>query len=143
VLLSIHDRPANTDARFNPKEDVSGSTSLKSSVQRNIRNQLLAQLPLLSAPAFKEGGAVSAPAPAAAPVEEAPPAPASTQDEDEGKGKGGKKGGGGKTKGGGKKGGKKQQAQAAADEDEHDDEGDVTVLDEIWPKKDSIGLTKW
>lgn len=108
---------------------MSGSTSLKSSVQRNIRNNLIAQLPLLSAPAYREGGA---PAPKE-PKEE--PAPAPPAEEDESKGKGGKKGGKGK---GGKKGGKKQ-----AEEEEADDEGEITVLDEIWPKKDALGLTKW
>ncbi len=120
-----------SDPRFSVKEDVSGSTSLKSSVQRHVRNNLLEQLPLLSQPAYKEGG--EAPA---APAEPAP-APEPVEEEEEpvkGKGKGGTKGGkGGK---GGKKGKKEEPAPAA-------DDKEAQVLDELWPKGEPLGLTKW
>lgn len=121
-----------TNPRFSVKEDVSGSTSMKSSVQRNVRNSLLEQLPLLSQPAYKEGG--EAPTPPAAPE----PAPEQVEEEEEpvkgkgGKGKGGKKGGKG-----GKKG-KKEDAPAGAEDTE-----EMQVLDELWPKKEPLGITKW
>lgn len=122
------------DPRFNPKEDVSSSTSLKSSVQRNIRGQLLEQMPLLTKPAYREGGAEKKEEAAPAPAAEA--APAAEPEEEKG-GKGGKKGG--KGKGGGKKG-KKADKEPEAEEA---DEGEVLVIDEIWPKKEALGLTKW
>lgn len=133
-VQKVRPRLSPSHSRFSIKEDVSGSTSLKSSVQRHVRNSLLEQLPLLSKPAYKEGGAA---APAPEPVAEAAP---KEEEDDEPKGGKGKKGGkGGKGKGGKKGKGKKDDDEpaAAADDDE------VTVLDEIWPKKDALGLTKW
>ncbi|KAL1407083.1 translation machinery-associated protein 20 [Vanrija albida] len=126
--------------KFSPKEDVSSSTSLKSSVQRNIRNNLLEQLPLLTKPAYREGKAAE-PAAAAAPAPAPEPVAAPAEDEDEGKGKkggkGGKKGGKGGKGGKGKKD-KEEEAAAAADEDE----GEAQLIDDIWPKKEALGLTK-
>ena len=54
-------------------------------------------------------------------------------------GKGGKKKGGGK-KGGKNKGGKEdvEEAQAEAGDDQQ-----LAVIDEIWPKKDALGISKW
>lgn len=109
---------------------MSSSTSLKSSVQRNIRGQLLEQMPLLTQPAYREGGPVKK-------EESAPPAPAEAAPEPEEEKKGGKKGG--KGKGGGKKS-KKAEKEAEADEG---DEAEPTLIDEIWPKKEALGLTKW
>ncbi|GMK58534.1 hypothetical protein CspeluHIS016_0505660 [Cutaneotrichosporon spelunceum] len=122
--------------KFSVKEDVSGSTSVKSSVQRNVRNNLLEQLPLLSQPAYKEGGVEAPPA-------EPTPAPEATKEEEEeeeqkGKGKGGK-GKGGK-KGG--KGGKKGKNQDAPTPAVGDDAKEIQVIDELWPKGDPLGLTK-
>lgn len=111
---------------------MSSSTSLKSSVQRNIRGQLLEQMPLLTKPAYREGGVEKKEEAAPAPAE---PAPAAEPEEE--KGKGGKKGG--KGKGGGKKGKKAEKEPEAEDADE----GEVLVIDEIWPKKEALGLTKW
>lgn len=125
------------DPRFHPKDDVSGSTSLKSSVQRGIRSSLLAQYPFLSQPATREAQTTSEEAvpEAVEPVEE--------EEEDSGKGgkkKGGKKGGGGKGGGKSKGKGKDKGGEVAEVEEE---EGEVNVLDEIWPKKEALGLTKW
>lgn len=57
-----------------------------------------------------------------------------------GKKKGGKKGGGGKSGGKGKGKGKDKGGEVAEVEEE---EGEINVLDEIWPKKEALGLTKW
>jgi PUA domain protein len=51
------------------------------------------------------------------------------------KGKKGKGGGGKKTKGGK---GKKEEVEPVEEE-----AGEVTLIDEIWPKKEALGLTKW
>lgn len=144
----IHARQA-AKVRFSVKEDVSGSTSLKSSVQRNIRGQLLSQLPYLAQPAYKGSSSSSAAAepPADAPGPDAGDAEDEGEDEEESKGK--KSKGKGKDRaGGGKSKSKKAEklAKRAAEEDEAEaeaEEGGVTVLDEIWPKKDALGLTKW
>jgi hypothetical protein len=52
---------------------------------------------------------------------------------------------GGKGKGGkGKKGkGKEEKEVKTAQEEEGEEEGEMTVLNEIWPKKEPLGLTKW
>nr|XP_018266809.1 translation machinery-associated protein 20 [Kwoniella dejecticola CBS 10117]OBR88967.1 translation machinery-associated protein 20 [Kwoniella dejecticola CBS 10117] len=123
--------------KFNPKEDVSSSTSLKSSVQRNIRSSLLTQLPFLSQPAYRDPSLAAAP-PVAASEEAAPAAAAEAEEETGGGKKGGKKGG--KSKG---KGGKGKDKEEKKDE-EGNTEGDAaaTVIDEIWPKKEALGLTK-
>jgi PUA domain protein len=99
-------------------------------VQRNIRSNLISQLPFLTAPAFREG----APAPV-----EAAPAPAAEEVPEEEETKGGKKKGG-KGKGGGKS---KDKGKKGAEEDEAHEDGQETVLDEIWSKKYALGLTKW
>jgi PUA domain protein len=122
--------PISANFRFNVKDDVSSSTSLKSSVQRHIRSSLLSQLPLLSQPAYKD--------PSAAPT--SAPGPDEVDDEDKVQddqpAKGSKKKGG---KGKGKSKGKEDKDK----EDEEGDSADLTVLDEIWPKKEALGLTKW
>lgn len=53
-------------------------------------------------------------------------------------GKGGKKKGGGK-KGGKNKGGKEEVEEAAPEGEEQQ----LAVIDEIWPKKDALGISKW
>lgn len=66
--------------------------------------------------------------------------PASLATETEGKSKGGKGGKGGK-KGGKDKGGKGKHA-----DDEKEDSGPqeaLQVIDEIWGKKEPLGITKW
>jgi PUA domain protein len=70
------------------------------------------------------------------------PEAADEDEEDTGKSskkKGGKKGGG---KGGGKSKGKGKDKGGEVAELEEED-GEQTVLDEIWPKKEALGLTKW
>ncbi|EIW68019.1 hypothetical protein TREMEDRAFT_44990 [Tremella mesenterica DSM 1558] len=131
--------------KFDPKEDISSSTSLKSSVQRNIRSQLLVQLPFLSTPVWRDSSTLSTTAPVMTPNDQ--------ETEEEGKGKSsistpddeeiGKKGKG-KNKGKGKgKEEKKGKGKLKEDDDEkEEDVGDMIVLDEIWPKKESLGLTK-
>ncbi|BEI84711.1 hypothetical protein CcaverHIS002_0501120 [Cutaneotrichosporon cavernicola] len=120
----------------NVKEDVSGSTSVKSSVQRNVRNNLLEQLPLLSQTAYKEGRETPPAEPTPAPVPE--PAQEEEEEEDQSKGKGkGGKGKGGKKGGKGGKKGKAQDAPAPAD-----DNKEVQVIDELWPKGEPLGVTK-
>lgn len=129
--------------RFSPKEDVSGSTSLKSSVQRHIRTSLLEQYPLLSLPAYREASADPTPAPA--PVEDAEDASAEKEEVKEDTGGGKKKGGKGKG-GGGKKGGKKdkkEKEEEAEEAGEGKEDGPGLLIDDIWPKKESLGLTKW
>ncbi|WRT63725.1 uncharacterized protein IL334_000648 [Kwoniella shivajii] len=120
--------------KFNPKEDVSSSTSLKSSVQRNIRSSILTQIPFLTLPAYRDPSTVSTSAPA-----ESESAPVAEPEEETGGGKkSGKKGGKGKGKGG--KGKDKEE------KDDKDDAGEGeaggAVIDEIWPKKEALGLTK-
>jgi PUA domain protein len=162
--------------RFNPKEDVSSSTSLKSSVQRHIRTALLAQFPLLSQPAWRpDTGASDPTAAASSPSAATTEATAVTAgpagvdgdgDGDDGDGDGdegpsvpaasGKKGkSGGKGKGKKRKGDKEDKASRGGGKDKEDDgdgaaggEGDeattntITLLDDIWPRKESLGLTK-
>ncbi|OCF36169.1 translation machinery-associated protein 20 [Kwoniella heveanensis CBS 569] len=126
--------------KFNPKEDVSSSTSLKSSVQRNIRSSLLTQIPFLTQASYRD--------PSTAPEEnkqEAVVAPAAPTEEEEpsgGKKGGGKKGGKGK---GGKGKGKDKEDKKDKDEEDGGEGGDAgggAVIDEIWPKKEALGLTK-
>ncbi|WWD09053.1 hypothetical protein V865_007173 [Kwoniella europaea PYCC6329] len=124
--------------KFNPKEDVSSSTSLKSSVQRNIRSSLLAQIPFLTQPAYRDPSTVSNSAPTES---EAAPAPAPEAEEESAGGKkGGKKGGKGKGKGG--KGKDKEDKEPKEDKEDGEGEANLTVIDEIWPKKEALGLTK-
>lgn len=129
-------------SRFSPKDDVSGSTSLKSSVQRHIRTSLLEQLPLLSQPAYREPS--SDPTPAEAPHSEIEETAAVKEEPKEESGGGKKKGG--KGKGGGKtKSGKKDKKDKEEEEDagEGKDDGPGMLIDDIWPKKEALGLTKW
>ncbi|GAA6006565.1 translation machinery-associated protein 20, partial [Rhodotorula paludigena] len=134
---------------FQPKEHIAGNAPMKSSAQRQIRAKLVDQIPFLSHPA--------SPAPAAAPADAPEPAPqtpaaeaADDDDEDDGgraggkKGKGGKKGGKG---GGAQKGGKKGRRGDDHDDDDEgaaaaEDSGALTVLDLIWPKKETLSLVK-
>ncbi|KAJ9109191.1 hypothetical protein QFC21_000520 [Naganishia friedmannii] len=121
--------------KFSVKEDVSSSTSLKSSVQRHIRTAFCQQVPFVNLPAYSDTpkSAAPAPAPVAEPKEE-------EQDEDvKSSGKGGKKKGSGGKKGGKNKGGKEEAEPVAA---EAEGEQQVAVIDEIWPKKDALGITK-
>lgn len=122
--------------RFNPKEDVSSSTSLKSSVQRNIRSSILSQITYLSLPAWKDQSAATE-----ASIEHAEPAAEEKEKEEptSGKGKGGKKGGKGK----GGKGKGKDKEEKEEKEDDGEGAGVESVLDEFWPKKEALGLTKW
>ncbi|WVQ76320.1 hypothetical protein IAR50_005985 [Cryptococcus sp. DSM 104548] len=122
--------------KFNPREDVSSSTSLKSSVQRNIRSQALAQIPFLTLPVYKDPSTAAA-AEASAEGEAAPVEEEKKEDTSGGgKGKGGKKGGKGK---GGKGKGKDKEEKEDKEEEEA---GAETVLEEFWPKKEALGLTK-
>ncbi|WVF66152.1 hypothetical protein IAT40_000892 [Kwoniella sp. CBS 6097] len=126
--------------KFNPKEDVSSSTSLKSSVQRNIRSSLLTQIPFLTQPAYRDPSTTTAAA-AAGPAEDEGAAPVPVEEEETSGKKGGKKGGKGKGKGKGKD---KDKAEKKDQDEDEGGEGDVggAVIDEIWPKKEALGLTK-
>lgn len=66
--------------------------------------------------------------------EESVEAEAEVEEEAPKKGKKGKGGGGKKAKGGKAK---KEEV------DVEEEAGEVTLIDEIWPKKEALGLTKW
>ena len=126
----------STITRFNPKEDVSSSTSLKSSVQRHIRTSLLAQYAFLSETVWRDAS-----------ISAATPNPVTVDDEDErvkdDVAKGGKKKGG---KGKSGKGKVKEEKEEGGEEGEGEGREEVTmmtVLDDVWPKKEGLGLTKW
>jgi PUA domain protein len=68
------------------------------------------------------------------PIEETAEAEAEVEEEAPKKGKKGKGGGGKKAKGGK---GKKEEV------DVEEEAGEITLIDEIWPKKEPLGLTKW
>lgn len=74
-------------------------------------------------------------------MEQAEPAAEEKEKEEpsSGKGKGGKKGGKGK----GGKGKGKDKEEKEEKEDEGEGAGGESVIDEIWPKKEALGLTKW
>ncbi|KAM0746811.1 hypothetical protein T439DRAFT_329507 [Meredithblackwellia eburnea MCA 4105] len=119
--------------KFNPKEDIASSTSIKSSIQRGIRNALLTQYPFLSSPAELPPPSASA-------------AHADDSDSDDepvtltkkgGKGKGGKKGGKG-----GKGRGREEEEEKEEEKPEEEQEEVLTVLDVIWPKKEGLTLVK-
>lgn len=76
-------------------------------------------------------------------MEQAEPAAEEKEKEEpsSGKGKGGKKGG--KGKGGKGKGKDKEEKEEKEDEGEGAGAGGESVIDEIWPKKEALGLTKW
>lgn len=101
-------------------------------------------MPFLTQPAHKPAGsAVEAPAEAAAAGDGAE----EEDSEDESAAAGGKKGKkGGKAKGGkggkGKGKGKGKEEKGKAEEEE-EESGELAVIDEIWPKKEALGLTKW
>lgn len=57
------------------------------------------------------------------------------------KGKGGGGGGGGKKSKAGK--GKKEDKEDKDKGDKEEEGGEVVLIDEIWPKKEALGLTKW
>lgn len=127
--------------RFDPKEDIASSTSLKSSVQRHIRTSICEQIPFLTRPAYTEASTTDdAPAAAVEPEVQAEEAAPAEQVEEKTKGgKGGKKKGGGKTE-------KKGKGKNAADEKEETAGGPqepLQVIDEIWAKKEAIAITKW
>jgi PUA domain protein len=69
------------------------------------------------------------------PTEETAEAEAEVEEEAPKKGKKGKGGGGKKAKGGK---GKKEEVEPVEEE-----AGEITLIDEIWPKKEALGLTKW
>jgi hypothetical protein len=68
-------------------------------------------------------------------TEETAEAEAEVEEEVPKKGKKGKGGGGKKAKGGK---GKKEEVEPVEEE-----AGEITLIDEIWPKKEALGLTKW
>lgn len=122
---------------------------MKSSAQRQIRAKLLEQIPFLSQPAALPSTSSST----AVAAQPAPTAPQSDDEDDEDsgkkKGKGGKKG---KGAGPGGKGGKKGKKHDVEDEPAAGaaEEGaapavdeELTVLDLIWPKKETLSLIKW
>ena len=125
---------ASHNSRFSVRDDVSSSTSLKSSVQRHIRTGFCEQIPFLNLPAYSDTPKES----------KAPPAATEPKEEEaeeevtKSSGKGGKKKGGGK-KGGKNKGGKEEVDEAAQEGEEQQ----LAIIDEIWPKKDALGISKW
>lgn len=108
---------------------------MKSSVQRHIRTGFCEQIPFLNLPAYSETPkADSKPqAVAAEPKDEE-----AEEEVTKSSGKGGKKKGGGK-KGGKNKGGKEEVEEVAGESEEQQ----LAVIDEIWPKKDALGISKW
>ncbi|GAA5873654.1 hypothetical protein JCM8547_002668 [Rhodosporidiobolus lusitaniae] len=133
------------------KEDIAGNAPLKSSVQRQVRAKLLEQLPFLSLPAV-----LPAPSPSSATGAAAATAD-SDDDEPRKKGLGKKDKGGGKRDKGGKggKGGKKGRGGGAQEEEQEEvapqpgaegeqggEEEGLTVLDVLWPKKETLTLVK-
>lgn len=90
----------------------------------------------MSLPAWKDQPTASEAA-----AEQAEPAAEEKEKEEpsSGKGKGGKKGGKGK----GGKGKGKDKEEKEEKEDEGEGGGGESVIDEIWPKKEALGLTKW
>ena len=131
--------PPRIPNRFDPKEDIASSTSLKSSVQRHIRTAVCEQIPFLTRPAYTEGSSAPkevAPAPEAeAQLEET--ATEAVEEKSKG-GKSSKKKGGAKAekKGKGKTAGEEKEESGGASEQ-------LQVIDEIWPKKEAIAITKW
>ncbi|GAA5990106.1 hypothetical protein JCM11641_007069 [Rhodosporidiobolus odoratus] len=122
--------------KFTPKEDIAGNAPMKSSAQRQIRAKLLEQIPLLSQPAQPPISAASGPV-----VEEEDDLPKKGPGAGK-KDKGGKKGGKG---GKGKKGrGEDDEEQAAPTEEATPTAVDeeLTVLDVLWPKKETLTLVK-
>jgi PUA domain protein len=103
-------------------------------VQRHIRTGFCGQIPFLNLPAYSDTPKES----------KAPPAATEPKEEEaeeevtKSSGKGGKKKGGGK-KGGKNKGGKEEVDEAAQEGEEQQ----LAVIDEIWPKKDALGISKW
>lgn len=94
-------------------------------------------MPFVNLPVYSDTpkSAAPAPQPLAEPKEE------EHEEDVKSSGKGGKKkGGGGGKKGGKNKGGKEEAEPATA---EAEGEQQVAVIDEIWPKKDALGITKW
>jgi PUA domain protein len=126
-------------SRFIPKEDIATSTSIKSSIQRQIRSKLLAQIPLLSAPAHP---AVVEPAGEGSDDEsEEEERVVSTRKKGAKKEEKEKE----KEKNKGGKGGKgRREVVVEVEEDEGEGEEDVlTLLDVLWPKKEGLTLVKW
>jgi PUA domain protein len=125
--------------RFDPKEDIASSTSLKSSAQRHIRTAICEQIPFLTRPAYVEASSTTenvAPVPEAEPdIEET--APEAVEEKSKG-GKGSKKKGGAKSE----KKGKGKHAMEEKEETSGSSEP-LQVIDEIWPKKEAIAITKW
>ncbi|ORY89147.1 PUA-like domain-containing protein [Leucosporidium creatinivorum] len=127
--------------KFTPKEDISSSTALKSSIQRQHRQKLLAQYPFLSTAAL--------PLPKNEDADEdldsdEEPQPVQQRKKGAGKDKREKK----EDKRGGGKGGKKGRQQEEVVEDQSEEQqgaGEdevLTVLDTIWPKKEGLTLVK-
>jgi PUA domain protein len=107
---------------------------LKSSVQRHIRTGFCEQIPFLNLPAYSDTPKSETQPQAAPEVKDEEPEEEVTKSS----GKGGKKKGGGKK--GGKKGGKEDAEEAVP---EGGEEQQLAVIDEIWPKKDALGISKW
>ncbi|KAJ9095778.1 hypothetical protein QFC20_006573 [Naganishia adeliensis] len=119
--------------KFSVRDDVSSSTSLKSSVQRHIRTGFCEQIPFLNLPAYSETPKDSK----SQPTSSEPKEEEAEEEVTKSSGKGGKKKGGGK-KGGKNKGGKEEVEEAAPEGEEQQ----LAVIDEIWPKKDALGISK-
>ena len=138
--------------RFNPKEDIASSTSIKTSIQRTIRTKLLAQIPLLSSPALPFPKSAKSTA-----VDSDDESGAESEEDAAGAGRefgGGKKAkelrkeAKGRGPGKGKDAKKARRAAAEAEEEvedlpEGEEEEVLTLLDVLWPKKEGLTLIKW
>ncbi|BGP12102.1 hypothetical protein JCM10213_005209 [Rhodosporidiobolus nylandii] len=122
--------------KFSPKEDIAGNAPMKSSAQRQIRAKLLEQLRLLSAPV--DASAYTPAASQAQDDEDDTPkkGPGAGKKDKGGKGKGGK---GGK---GGKKGREEEVEEQPVQEEQQPQDEELTVLDTLWPKKETLTLVK-
>lgn len=129
--------------RFHPKDDVASSSFLKSSAQRHIRSSLIDQISYLSLPL---GGSSES---ALRSDEQEPEPEVEVEEPVQKSGKGGKKGGGGgkgskKEKEGKSGGGGKNKEEKKEKEEQGESTDDkMTIIEEIWPKKEALGVTKW
>lgn len=125
--------------RFIPREDISTSTSIKSSIQRSIRIKLLIQLPLLSISAlpFNNTSILNHDE-----EDDSIPQPKKTNkdklDKLDKKGR--------NTIKKSKQIDQQQQQQPIQEDlikDQEGDDDELTLLDVLWPKKEGITLIKW
>ncbi|KAM0790877.1 hypothetical protein ACM66B_004717 [Microbotryomycetes sp. NB124-2] len=143
--------------KFSPKEDVASSTAMKSSIQRQHRAKLLEQLPFLSLPAQPPSHNQDDQHNDLSDSDLSDDGAAQQPQRKKGAGKD-KKAAKGKQTGSGKKGGKRRETedptpeQAEADQQQQPGpatapesgtaEDALTVLDVLWPKKESLTLVK-